>query len=79
MSDEVTLTIVGGSGARVRVVPRDRGDDPPADLFNGEIGANGEISLKLPRGYYVVLGERHTVPADFSDGTSWKRIAIGSE
>lgn len=56
--DLVKLTIEGGApGQSVRVIERDRGDEPPAPVLECGFDGEGRVSIVLPRGYYVVLVE----------------------
>jgi hypothetical protein len=53
---KTSLTIEGKPGEHVRVLYRDRGDDPPPPIWEGELGADGRKTIDVPQGYLVVLG-----------------------
>lgn len=63
------LLIRGPADARVRVIPRDRGDEPPPAIFEGTIGDSGITAVELSPGYYVVLAPSGTFPANVSPGS----------
>lgn len=52
---EGTLTIIGEPNADVRVIPRDRGDEPPPPFFEGPLGTDGVLTLSVPLATFVVL------------------------
>jgi hypothetical protein len=75
--EEVALTIRGESGAEVKVVPRDRGDEPPEPVFNGNFDQEGSVKLSLPRAYYVVLSPGfRTEPVDLGTGPSVQTVQL---
>ncbi|HEX8652839.1 MAG TPA: hypothetical protein VF708_18630 [Pyrinomonadaceae bacterium] len=53
---KTSLTIEGKPGEEVRVLYRDRGDEPPPPIWEGKLGADGRVTIDVPQGYLVVLG-----------------------
>jgi hypothetical protein len=51
-----SLTIEGQPGEEVRVVYRNRSDEPPPPIWEGKLGADGRVTIDVPQGYLVVLG-----------------------
>ena len=56
------LTIIGKPGAEVRIVYRDRGDEPPPDVWSGKLGSDGKATVSVPQAYLVVLGSGESIP-----------------
>jgi hypothetical protein len=60
MSKDATtsLTILGRPGESVRVIYRDRGDEPPPPVWVGQLGADGRVTLDVPQAYLLVQGDK---------------------
>lgn len=50
----IKITITGTAGLEFKIIPRDRGDEPPPPVVEAALNANGTARVYLPRGYYVV-------------------------
>jgi hypothetical protein len=56
MNDErVTLTIEGEAEEQVRVLYRSNADPQPPPIWEGKLGADGRITVSVPRAYIVVI------------------------
>jgi hypothetical protein len=53
---KTSLTISGKPHEEVRVVYRDRGEEPPPPIWEGTLGADGRVTVDVPQGYLVILG-----------------------
>jgi len=64
MADEVQLTIQGDPNEEVTVAYRgDRESDEPAPVvYEGHLGADGRLSLSVPRAYLVIHSQHGTTP-----------------
>lgn len=57
-----SLTLIGKPGEKAKVIYRDRGDEPPPPIWEGQIGGEGRVTIDVPQAYLVVLGSRVHVP-----------------
>ena len=53
---KTSLTIEGAPEEKVRVLYRDRGDEPPPPIWQGKLGADGRVTIEVPQAYLVILG-----------------------
>lgn len=57
MENETTkLTIVGEPEEMVRVFYRDRGDEPPPPVWEGQLDSEGRVTIDVPQAYLYVFG-----------------------
>lgn len=50
------LTIEAKHGEEVRVLYRDRSDEPPPPIWQGTIGESGKVTIEVPQAYIVIIG-----------------------
>jgi len=74
------LEILGRAGDAVSIYARDRGDPPPAPIFEGRVPGNGRLRLKVPRSALVVVAEGYpAVPVRFDGGETFHRVDLSRE
>jgi hypothetical protein len=57
---QTRLTIEGQPGEKVSVMYRDRGDDPPPPIWEGNLDSEGRVTIDVPQAYLAVVGKSET-------------------
>jgi hypothetical protein len=74
--ETVSLTIRAEPGAEVRVLPRTH-SDPVDPVFTGKCDHDGNITVTLPRSYYVVLSPGYeTTPVHLETGPTVQSVQL---
>lgn len=54
--EKTTLTIEGKPEEEIKILYRNRGDEPPPPVWEGKLDANGRVTVDIPAGYLLVFG-----------------------
>lgn len=69
------LEIVGPPQTEISIYPRSH--DPQPAVFAGRIPPSGQLRLKVPPGYLVIVAPGHaTVPAHFEAGVEYLKFEL---
>lgn len=52
-----TLYLYGGSNEEVKVVYRDRGDEPPPPVWTGKLDDEGRATITVSQAYLIAMGK----------------------